>query len=262
MRRLSTLFVALLMSLPVAAPAFAGEPVELRVGAVGHGGTVTLGDLFEGASGPAATVVVARAPVGTETVLDAGEVQLAAHAAGLDWANTQGRLRIVVDIASASAPQGAGRRDSARRLRRAQTLVYARNISAGEILQAEDLEWSDEAVAGPDAPSGPERVIGLAAREPLRVGAPVADHDLAAPKVIRRDQMIAVDYAEGGISLSLTAKALGDAAVGDTVQVQNVSSKKVIEAVATAPGHAAVGAAADDARNQAMGAGFRTAALP
>ncbi len=251
-----------LATVVLASPAFAAQPVDLRSEVVGHRGVVTLGDLFDGVEGSAAAKVLGRAPVGGEAVLDAGDVQLAARAAGLDWANSSGQRRIIVAVMDAPAettrPSHAARR--ARHSRAAQTLVYARNISAGEMIEASDLEWSDEAIAGPDAPNRPEQAIGKAARLPLRAGAAVAAHELIAAKVIRRDQMISVDYEADGVSLSLAAKAMGDAAVGDTVQAVNLSSKKVIEAVATAPGHAAVGPGADAARFP--GATLRTAANP
>ncbi len=246
----------------VAAPALAAQPVDLRSDLAGHAGVVTLGDLFDGIQGAAAAKVLGRAPMGGEAVLDAGDVQLAARAAGLDWANSSGQRRIIVAVMDAptemARPSHAARRSH--RSHAAQTLVYARNISTGEMIEASDLEWSDEAVAGPDAPNQPEKAIGKAARLPLRAGAAVASHELIAAKVIRRDQMISVDYEAEGVSLSLAAKAMGDAAVGDTVQAMNLSSKKVIEAVATAPGHAAVGPGADAARFP--GATFRTAANP
>jgi flagellar basal body P-ring formation protein FlgA len=242
-----------LAALASAAPAIAGQPVDLRSDALGHAGVVTLGDLFDGAQGAAAARVVGRAPVGQQAVLDAGEVQLAARSAGFDWANSSGQRRIIVSVVAEPAAGGGGAvRRAHRRGRAAQALVYARNISAGEIVQASDLQWSDETVAGPDAPGDVDRVIGMAARLPLREGAAVAGHDLIAAKVIRRDQMISVDYAEGGVSLSLSGKAMGDAAVGDIVQVMNLSSKKIIQAVATAAGHAAVGTAADTARASAF----------
>ena len=250
------------MVLLLASPALAAQTVDLRPDIAGHGGVVTLGDLFDGVQGPAAARVLGRAPVGGEAVLDAGDVQLAARAAGLDWANSSGQRRIIVAVmdapAETSRPSHATRRT--RHSHAAQTLVYARNISAGEMIEASDLEWSDEAVAGPDALNKPEQAIGKAARLPLRTGAAVAAHELIAAKVIRRDQMISVDYAADGVSLSLAAKAMGDAAVGDTVQAMNLSSKKVIEAVATGPGHASVGPGADAARFPA--ASFRTAANP
>ncbi len=245
----------------IGSPALAGQPVDLRSDLAGHAGVVTLGDLFDGA-GAAAHKVVGRAPVGGEAVLDAGDVQLAAHTAGLDWANSSGQRRIIVAIDAAATPSGhsAHAARHAHHSRAAQTLVYTRNISVGEILEASDLEWSDEAIGGPDAPNQPDAAIGKAARLPLRAGAAVAAHELIAAKVIRRDQMISVDYEADGVSLSLAAKAMGDAAVGDTIQAMNLSSKKVIEAVAVAPGHAAVGPGADAARFP--GATFRTAANP
>ena len=256
------LVLGLLSALMLATPALAGQPVDLRADLAGHAGVVTLGDLFDGVDGAAAAKVVGRAPVGGEAVLDAGDVQLIARAAGLDWANSSGQRRIIVAVMDAPAettrPSHAAKRG--RHSHAAQTLVYARNVSVGEILEASDLEWSDEAIAGPDAPNQPEAVIGKAARLPLRAGAAVAAHELIAAKVIRRDQMISVDYSADGVSLSLSAKAMGDAAVGDTVQAMNLSSKKLIEAVATAPGHAAVGPGADAARFP--GSAFRTAANP
>ena len=245
-----------LAALAFAAPAFAGQAVDLRPDALGHAGVVTLGDLFDGAQGPAAARVVGRAPVGQQAVLDAGDVQLAARAAGLDWANSAGQRRIIVSVVADPALEGGeGVRRVHRRGRAAQVLVYARSLSVGEIVQASDLQWSREAVATADAPRDAETVIGLAARLPLREGSAVSAHELIAAKVIRRDQMISVDYAADGVSLSLSARAMSDAAVGDMVQVMNLSSKKVIQAVATGPGHAAVGPGADQVRP----AGFQTA---
>lgn len=255
-RRLVRLAALVLLSAAFAAPAFAGQPVDLRTDLAGHAGVVTLGDLFDGVDGSAAAKIVGRAPVGTQAVLDAGDVQLAARIAGLDWANSSGQRRIIVSV-QAEAAAGSTSHRAHRHARALQSLVYARNLSAGEIVQASDLEWSEDAVAGFDAPGDPQAVIGMAARLPLRAGAAVSAHELVAPKVIKRDQMISVDYAAEGLSLSLAAKAMGDAAVGDTVQVMNLASKKVIEAVATGPGHAAVGPEADAARSLSP---FHTAA--
>jgi flagellar basal body P-ring formation protein FlgA len=241
-----------LAALLFASAALAGQPVELRADAQGHGGVVTLADLFDGATGPAASRVIGRAPAGQQAVLDAGEVQLAARSAGLDWANTAGQRRIIVDVVAAEPATDGGHAVRHMRRRGHAVLVYARNIAVGEIVQASDLQWSDEAVAGPDTPGEVERVIGMAARLPLREGAAVAVHELVAAKVIRRDQMISVDYEDGGVSLSLSGKAMADGAVGDVVQVMNLTSKKVLQAVATAPGHAAIGPGADAARATAF----------
>ena len=254
--RLASLGCVALACLAFGRPALAGERVSLRPDAQGHAGAVTLGDLFDGADGRAAAVIVGRAATGQQAVLDAGDVQLAARTAGLDWPNAAGQRRIIVAMVAdpATPPARTGRRARTRSHADA-VLVYARNVAVGEVLEASDLQWSEDAVADGDGPGRPEAVIGLAARLPLRAGATVSTRELVAPKVIRRDQMVSVDYAADGVSLSLSGKALGDAAVGDSVQVMNLASKKTIEAVATAPGHAAVGPGADLAR----AAPFRTA---
>jgi flagella basal body P-ring formation protein FlgA len=112
------------------------------------------------------------------------------------------------------------------------------------VVQPADLVWAKLAMAPADAPRDADAVVGLAARRPLRAGAAVSARDVAAPQVIKSGDLVTVTYEDSGISLSLQAKALASAAVGETVSVLNTQSKKTLQAVATAPGQAAVGPAA------------------
>ncbi|HTK35677.1 MAG TPA: flagellar basal body P-ring formation chaperone FlgA [Caulobacteraceae bacterium] len=248
--------IAAALSLTLAVPALAGTPVSLRASPASRGGTVTMADVFDGAVGPAAKAVLAPAAApGLNAVLDAGRVQMAARSVGLDWDNAQGLRRILVSSGASNAP--AGPASSARSSRQTQALAYARNINTGEIIQAADLVWSNDVIAGPNAPGDPDRLIGQAARHPLRGGAGVQFNDLAAASVIHRDETIEVAFESGGISLVLQGKAMKDAAVGESVQVMNLQSKKVIEAVASGPGKAVVGPRADALK----AAPFATASL-
>lgn len=228
-----------------AGPALAGTPVVLKAETLDDDGVVTLGDLFEGAGAASGRPVASRA--GPSVVLDAGAVQVAARRAGLDWANAQGIRRIVVRQGAAPAAAGA---PSARG--NVEVLTYARSLSAGEVVGPSDLVWAPMAAAPAGAPDDAEAVIGLAARRPLRAGAAVQARDLSAPQVIAAGDIVTVTYEDGGISLALQAKAMGAAAAGEAVTVQNTLSKKTLQAVATGPGQAAVGPAAQALRAQAQ----------
>lgn len=227
-----------------AGPALAGQAVTLRANVTDADGVVTLGDLFEGAGAAAATPVAARP--GRSVILDARIVQAAAQRAGLDWANAGSLTQIVVQgagTAGAASADGAGRPAAARG--NVEVLTYARSLAAGEIVQPQDLVWSKVAVAPAGAPTDAEQVIGMAARRPLREGATVMSRDISAPQVIKAGEMITVVYENEGISLALQGKAMAAAAVGEVVSVQNTASKKIIQAVASGPGQAVVGPAAE-----------------
>ena len=223
----------------IASPALAGQAVTLKAQTLDADGVVTLSDLFDGA-GAAGKVVVAAKP-GASTVLDAAAVQALARRAGLDWPNAEGLRRIVVR----SGADGAGAVASRGNV---EVLTYARSLSAGEIVQPQDLVWGKAAVAPNDAPGDADVVIGLAARRPLRAGSAVSARDVSAPQVIKAGELIVVNYQDGGISLSLQGKAMAAAGLGETVNVQNTTSKKIIQAVASGPGEAVVGPAAEQFR--------------
>jgi flagella basal body P-ring formation protein FlgA len=231
-------FGAFLAALALAAPAFAAVPVTLKINAVDADGVVTLGEIFDGA-GPAGLTPVATRPQAS-VMLNAQAVRLAAARAGLDWANAEGLRTIVV---SGGAPAISGSAVAARG--NVDVLTWARSIPAGEIVQPTDLVWGKAALAPADAPNDPDAVIGLAARRPLRAGAAVAARDVSAPHVVKANEVVTLTYDNGGVSLAMQAKALAGGAVGETINVQNVTSKKTVQAVVTGPGQAAVGPQAE-----------------
>jgi len=232
-----------------AAPALAGV-VTLRSDTTDADGRITLGELFDGAGAASGTVVGSR--VGPSAVLDAGAVQAMARRAGLDWSNPQGIRRIIVR-AGAETASAAGPAPSSSSMARGnvEVLTWTRSLAAGEIVQPSDLVWSKAAAAPADAPRDAEAVIGLAAKRPLRSGAVASARDVSAPQVIKTGDMIAVTYTDGGISLTLTCKALAPAATGDLLSVQNMSSKKIIQAIVTGPGAAAIGPESQSLRGSA-----------
>jgi len=227
--------------LALAGPAFAGQPVTLRPDTADADGIVTLADLFDGA-GPAGRIAVANR-TSPSVVLNAQMVQAVARRAGLDWANAEGLRTIVVTGGPAGGPGAAA---AARG--NVDVLTYARNIAAGELVAPEDLVWGKAALAPSDSPRDPDVMIGLAARRPLRAGAAALAHDVSAPQVIKSGEVITVSYEADGISLALQGKALAGAGVGETLNVENPGSKKIIQAVVTGPGQAVVGPAAAELR--------------
>jgi flagella basal body P-ring formation protein FlgA len=170
-------------------------------------------------------------------------VQIIARSNGVDWGNPGGLRRITVQ---SSAPVPEAPRAAAKPVAKTPAvLAYAHSLNAGDVVQASDLTWSHEAVAGNDAPRDPDAVIGMAVRRPLREGDAVSLRDVSAPMVIKRDEIVSVTFNQAGLSLTLKAKAMGDAAAGQTLALMNPSSRTVIQAVASGPGQAVVGPEAE-----------------
>ena len=236
-----------------ASPALAG-PVSLRVNPVDEDGRVTLGDVFDNAGSAANVVIATRA--GPSVVFEAGQLQGLALRSGLQWSNPQGLRRVVVrqgavaPAAAASASPASATTTAARPGATAEVLTYARSLSAGDIVQPEDVSWSTvQAHLVPSgAPQDADQVIGLSAKRALRAGAAVSARDLASPQVIARNDMVEVAFISGGVRLTVTGRATRNAAVGEQVPILNLTSNRTIDAVATGPGQAVTGPAAVAAR--------------
>lgn len=78
----------------------------------------------------------------------------------------------------------------------------------------------------------------VAAAQPRPVRAAYAD------RIISRNDMVEVAYEVGGVRLTITGRAEGNAAEGQRLAIRNLQSGRTIDAVATAPGQAVAGPAA------------------
>ncbi len=173
-------------------------------------GRVTVGDVFDNAGAISGVVLGYRS--GATVILDAATVQSVVGANGGYWDNPRGLRRITVS-------QGADGIATVQPAQAAQVVRQPANPFA-------------------NMPAPPPASVPVAA-------APV-NHSAV---VVRRAELIDVTWSANGLSLTMSGVAQKDAATGDLIQVQNPSSKKMIDAVITGPGHAMAGPAADRFRN-------------
>jgi flagellar basal body P-ring formation protein FlgA len=238
---------ALIIAVVAATPALS-SPVSLSASPMDDDGQITLGELFDGAGSAGSVVVATRS--GPTAVLDAARVQAAAARSGLQWSNPAGLRRIVVRQGSSAAALTRTSASVSRPGATVEVLTYARSLASGDVVQPEDVVWSQvqahQAPAG--APQDAADVIGLSARRAMRAGTPVQSRDLTAPEVIARGDMVQVAFISGGVRLTVTGRATRDAAMGEPVIVTNLDSGRAIDAVAVGPGQAVAGPAAHAAR--------------
>lgn len=138
------------------------------------------------------------------------------------------------------------------------SLVFEAGQLQGMARQA-GLDWAN--------PTGLRRVVVRAASAaPATDGNPAPTPAVAAAltpaprvsaagqRIISRNDIVEVAYEVGGIRLTISGRAEGNATEGQRIAIRNLQSNRVIDAVATAPGMAVAGPAAQALRAQQFAA--------
>jgi flagella basal body P-ring formation protein FlgA len=97
----------------------------------------------------------------------------------------------------------------------------------------------------PPAPGSPATAASVA---PVVTAGLQPGRATFADRVITRNDMVEVAYVVGGVRVTVTGRAEGNAAAGQPLVVRNLQSGRSIDAVATGPGQALAGPAAQQAR--------------
>lgn len=77
-----------------------------------------------------------------------------------------------------------------------------------------------------------EAIIGRQARRNLIAGAVITPNDLLASRLISRGQRVTIITSNSAFSVRMPGKALADAAKGEIVKVENLSSRRTVEGIA------------------------------
>jgi flagella basal body P-ring formation protein FlgA len=85
-------------------------------------------------------------------------------------------------------------------------------------------------------------MVGLAARHQLPAGQPLTASDLMKPEIVQRNDSVTIVYQVPGVTLTLRGQARDAGALGDTIGVLNLESKRVVQAVISGPDRVMVGA--------------------
>ena len=214
---------------------------------------VRLGDVAA-VSGPAAERAIAASPLPGQRLPLASEfIEAQASAAGFPVDLPDGGMIWVTRSAAASTPSVTPVRYSAPPPSR--PTVFREEPGAGEVpVLNVDINRGDPITANMityESIDSNRRIQGLIrsaslledteATRTIRAGQPLSTRDIQAVSVISRGDQIQLIYENGPLRLIVSAKALSDAAAGDSVRVQNLQSNRSMDAVAWAPGEARVG---------------------
>ncbi len=110
----------------------------------------------------------------------------------------------------------------------ADTPVTAKPLAKGDTLYQQDIAYKSVNLAYEradlwDGKGGPWQVI-----RPMGAGEPISTTDLKPLSAIKKGDKVTLVYKKSGIHLSVLVEAMEDGALGDTILVRNLDSKKQI----------------------------------
>ena len=110
--------------------------------------------------------------------------------------------------------------------------VLSKTISNGYIISAADIttaELRERDLKG-NIILNPEQLIGMTPRRMVSQSNPIKTIDIEAPVIIKRGEIITMNYKSGPLNLTAKGKALESGAKSEMIRVINLGSNKTIEA--------------------------------
>ncbi len=115
--------------------------------------------------------------------------------------------------------------------------VFARAMGAGMTVQEADLQWisvrTDRLIG--NVITDARQLVGMTTKRPLRTGQMLRASDLVMTPAIRKNSLVTLALKTGTMNLTVTGKALEDAAIGQSIRVVNVNSKKELTGIVQDP---------------------------
>ncbi|RAN35052.1 flagellar basal body P-ring formation chaperone FlgA [Hyphomonas pacifica] len=108
----------------------------------------------------------------------------------------------------------------------ASSLVATEVIRAGDTVNPANISTE----AG-DAVSADNPVMGREVRRTVYVGQEITLDDTRPARLIRRNQVVTVKFVSGGLEITTTGRAMGEATENESISVLNLSSKKIVSGI-------------------------------
>ncbi|QDY70152.1 flagellar basal body P-ring formation chaperone FlgA [Qingshengfaniella alkalisoli] len=121
----------------------------------------------------------------------------------------------------------------------AETVAARAVIRAQTIIAPQDLKLLPDTTPG--TLSNPSQVVGMEARVNLYPDRPIRSGDIGPPAVIERNQIVALNYHNAGLSILSEGRSLARAAAGERIRVMNLESRVTVTGTVMVDGSVTVG---------------------
>ena len=150
---------------------------------------------------------------------------------GVNYDPSSGRFTALL-VAPATGTAQAKATISGRAVTMTEVPVLRRRIEPGEVIRAEDIEWSSARAdrIGRDIIIDAENLVGMSTRRPIRPGDPVLASELRAPVVVAKNSLITIRLETERMTLTAQGRAMEAGSSGDVIRVMNTKSNKIINA--------------------------------
>lgn len=110
--------------------------------------------------------------------------------------------------------------------------VLSRPMASGEIIEKNDIITKTFPIRYQRAGViiSTDELIGKSARRNISDDRPIREHEISAPLLVKKNDLISLSYAHGNLVITTTGQALADAAQNDVIEVKNINSDKNVRA--------------------------------
>lgn len=128
----------------------------------------------------------------------------------------------------------------------AEMPVLRRPLEPGMIVTADDVEWVKVRAdrVGRGTFTHADDVIGKEIKHRIRPGQAISTKSLGIAAVVKKGEIVTITYRKemttGKLFLASSGRVLNDGAVGDVVDVENIQSRRKVQAHVVAAGHVMV----------------------
>jgi flagellar basal body P-ring formation protein FlgA len=113
----------------------------------------------------------------------------------------------------------------------ASSLVAAEVIRAGDGVTVANAELQEG-----DGPEVYDLFAGREVRRTVYVGQPITLDNTQPARLVTRNQVVTIKYIRGPLEISTSGRAMGDAALNESVNVLNLQSRQMVQGVVQADG--------------------------
>lgn len=111
-------------------------------------------------------------------------------------------------------------------------LSNASSLVASEVIRAGDLVTpANAAIDGEDTSALDVLMTGREAKRTIYAGQPVTMDNTRPARLVTRNQIVTVKYISGGLEISTTGRAMGEASLNELVSVLNLQSRQLVQGI-------------------------------